>query len=41
MRLVNGIGIVVAKLLDDLLDAVKILSSRQLSNDPFKTVRSS
>ena len=38
MRLVHGIGVVVAKLLDDLLDAIEILSSCQISDNPFKTM---
>jgi hypothetical protein len=34
---VNCIGIFIAKLLNDLLDPVKLLSSSKISNDPFKT----
>jgi hypothetical protein len=34
---VNCIGIFIAKLLNDLLDPVKLLSSSKVSNHPLKT----
>lgn len=38
MRLVNGIGILVAKLLYDLLNPIEFLCGSKISNDTFKTV---
>jgi hypothetical protein len=38
VRLVNGIGIFIAKLLNDLLDPVKLLSSSEISDHTLKTV---
>lgn len=37
MRLMNGIRIFVAKLLDDLLDLIKFLRCREFSNHTLKT----
>ena len=38
MRLMDGISIFVAKLLYDLLDAIKVFACSKISNDTFKTV---
>jgi hypothetical protein len=37
MRLMDGISIVVAQLLDDLLDPVKFFGGSKISDDSFKT----